>query len=794
MLLKDININELSPMMRHYVSVKEKYPNTLVFYRLGDFYELFFDDAIETSRALDLTLTGRACGLSERAPMCGVPYHAAQNYIDRLIDLGYKVAICEQQTEPNGKDLVERGVNQIVTAGTVTNESALDNKSNNFIACIYYDKSYGVAFADITTGDVYATNIEGTDNLENLLFAELARFSPSEILLSDKLSDNTLFASELKKSFSACITPISDDTYKKDSDLSNTALNGLMAYIKETQVGKAIELKKPVFYGTQQFLQLDYSTKKNLEITQNLYKNSKSKTLLSTLDKTETSFGARLLKKWLDMPLCSLEDIISRQDAVLEFYNNFMLRKEMQKALNNIQDIERIMGKVNNDRANPRDVYALGQSFANLPNVKSLLNDITCDYFSNIKSSFDSLDDICTLIKSAIIEDAPVSSKDGNLIIDGYNEYVDKYRSYNGTGSKKILEMEEKEQGLTGISKLKIGYNKIIGYYIEVPKSQKDKVPERYVGKATLTNSERYITAELQELENNILGASAKNNQLEYELFIDICDKIKANSKRIIRTTDILARLDVFQSLAEDAEINNYRKPMMTTNDDIKLTNSRHPIIEKIIGTDKFIANDVNINSEDRIAVITGPNMAGKSTYMRQVALIVIMAQIGSFVPAEEAEIGICDKIFSRIGASDNLSLGQSTFMVEMMEVSNILANATDKSLVILDEVGRGTSTYDGLAIAWSVVEDLAEVGAKTLFATHYHELIELEERIPTVKNYSVSAIRQNDELVFMHKVQDGGVDDSYGIEVAKMAGVKKSVLDRATEIVSKLESKGEVV
>lgn len=793
MLLEDINTEELSPMMQHYLSVKKKYPDTLVFYRLGDFYELFFDDALEASRALDLTLTGRNCGLAERAPMCGVPYHAAQNYIDRLIDLGYKVAICEQQTEPNGKDLVERSVSQVVTAGTVTNDSSLDNKSNNFLACIYFNKNYGVAFADITTGEVFATQIAG-ENQENLLFAELARFGPAEILLGESIACDKLLSNEIKKNFNSVITNISDESYEIESDFAKTALNGLMAYLNETQIGKIPHLKEPKFYSSNQFLQIDYSTKKNLEITTNLYKNTKSKTLLSTLDKTQTSFGARLLKKWLDMPLCNLDDIVLRQGAVLEFYNNFILRKEFQKALNAICDIERIMGKLNNDRACPRDVFALGQSLGNLPNIKFLLNDVTCDYFANIKHSFDSLDDIRELISLAIIEDAPVSAKDGNLIADGFNSEVDEYRNYNGTGSKKILEMEEKERGLTGISKLKIGYNKIIGYFLEVPKGQKSKVPDRYVGKATLTNSERYITAELQELENKILGQSAKNNQLEYELFLTICDKIKHNSKRINRTTDILARLDALQSLAEVAELNNYRKPMLTTGDDIKLTGSRHPIIEKIIGCDKFIANDVTLTSEDKIAIITGPNMAGKSTYMRQVALIVIMAQIGSFVPAEEAEISICDKIFSRIGASDNLSLGQSTFMVEMMEVSNILANATEKSLVILDEVGRGTSTYDGLAIAWSVVEDLAKVGSKTLFATHYHELIELENKIPIVKNYSVSAVRNGDELIFMHKVEQGGVSDSYGIEVAKMAGVKKSVLDRATEIVGRLEAKGEVV
>ena len=802
-----------SPMMDQYFEIKNKYPDTLLFFRVGDFYEMFYDDAITASKAIDLTLTGKDCGKEERAPMCGVPHHAANTYIDKLIELGFKVAICEQVEDPaTAKGLVKRDVIRVVTAGTVTNSELLDDKSNNYLCCIYKNENIvGTAFVDVTTGDLYATE---TPFDIGMILSNIARYNPSEIICNGEIFSDSKFSEQIKIRIGCALEQVNDYYFDYDfasekiknqfgehaEDLSvcghNTAyicVGVLLEYISNTNMCSMPHINDITYYSNGQFMDLDFYTRRNLEIVSTIRENKRRGSLLWVLDDTKTSMGARLLKSWIEKPLTNCPVIRNRLNAIDELYKNTILRENLRGELNNIQDIERIIGRILTGGANCRDLLALCASLKPVPFILEQLKDVSSKMICELRDDIDSLEDICSLIDESIVdEDTPVTVKEGGIIKDGYNENVDKYRKAIKEGATWIASIEQSEKEKTGIKTLKIKFNKVFGYYIEVSKSYMSQVPETYVRKQTLANCERYITSELKEVENSILSAEEKINALEYSIFCDIRNTVSDANLRIQKTAKAIALLDTLCSLATVAVKNNYCMPYVDNSDKIDIRDGRHPVVEKVLKSTLFVPNDTYLSNNDRVSIITGPNMAGKSTYMRQTALIVLMAQMGSFVPASSAEIGIVDKIFTRVGASDDLTSGQSTFMVEMIEVANILDNATSSSLLILDEIGRGTSTYDGLSIAWSVVEHIAnkrKLGAKTLFATHYHELTDLEEKVEGVKNYCIAVKKRGDDITFLRKIIRGGADDSYGIEVAKLAGVKNDVIKRAKEIVKTLES-----
>lgn len=760
---------------------------------------MFFDDAIIASKELEIALTARDCGNNEKAPMCGVPYHSAHSYIAKLIEKGYKVAICEQVEDPKlAKGVVKREITRIITPGTFIDESF--SKANNFICCVARaETNFALTFVDISTGEMYACLIE--DDIQKMI-NEISKYAPSEILVSHL--DNDLYEL-IRENYNSFVQKIEfidiDRCYDLiDKQMQITNLNdkvalsvgNLLNYLVDTQKISFNYIKKFEFYRVQNYLQIDLSTKRNLELTESIIARSKKNSLFGILDQAKTSMGSRLIKKWLERPLIDVVEINRRLDAVEELYNNFPLLMQIEGLLEGIYDIERLSSKFAYKSVNAKDLLSLKKSIEVLPQLKELLREFKSPLLKELYDGLDTLEDVYSLIDSSINEDAPVGLKEGGIIKDGFNDHVDRLRNISKNSKELLIQYEEKERNLTGIKNLKIGYNKVFGYYIEVTKSNYSLVPERYIRKQTLANAERYVTEELKKLEDEIVNAEQKLVELEYELFCEIRDKVESQIDRIQKTASCIAIIDALCSFAHIAIDNRYTKPTVYLGDRIYIKNGRHPVVEKMIGHSNFVPNDTELdNDQNRVLIITGPNMAGKSTYMRQVALIVIMAQMGCFVPAEEAQIGIVDKIFSRIGASDDISSGQSTFMVEMSEVANILKNATPKSLIIFDEVGRGTSTYDGLSIAWAVLEyvaDKSKIGAKTLFATHYHELTELEERISGVKNYRVDVKEEGKNIIFLRKIVRGGCDSSYGIHVARLAGIPEEVLQRAEQILKKLE------
>ncbi len=809
-------LKKYSPMMQHYLQTKEKYSDCILFYRLGDFYEMFFEDAINVSRELELTLTGKDCGQEERAPMCGIPYHAAEGYIAKLIEKGYKVAICEQLEDPKvAKGIVKRDVIKVVTPGTVVEGTLLEEKKNNYLMSIYKEGIYfGIAVCDISTGDFFATEIKEDNNFPKLL-DEISRYNPSEIVVNQMMKESVSEVGYIKQRFNSFISveenfisdyqkienefDLTDDKGTKLSSIKTklfavSAINGLMSYINDTQKARMENLNKIIIYNKEKYMSLDINARRNLELTEKLRDKSKKGTLLWVLDKTETSMGGRLLRRWISDPLIDITDINRRLDAVKELKENAMFRDDICELLKKVYDIERLAGKISYGTANARDLISLKNSVSQLPALKEVLSDSKSEMLRNLYEGLDTLQDVYKLIDSAIVEDPPMSVKDGGIIKKGYDEVIDELIDATTNGKRWLIDLENKEKQETGIKNLKIGYNKIFGYYIEVSKSFVKMAPERYIRKQTLTTGERYITEELKNLENQIIGAQEKVVVLEYDAFAKVRSEIEESAKRLQLAATTVAKIDVLSSFAKVAEEMNYTRPNVDTGSIINIKNGRHPVIEKILPAGAFVENDSYLDEdENRLAIITGPNMAGKSTYMRQVALITLMAQIGSFVPAEEANIGVVDKIFTRVGASDDLSMGESTFMVEMMEVASILNNATNKSLVILDEIGRGTSTYDGLSIAWAVAEYILDknvCGAKTLFATHYHELVGLEEKLPGIKNYHIAVKEKGEDVIFLRKILAGGTDESYGVHVAKLAGVPKAVTKRANEILRALERK----
>ena len=801
----------LSPMMVHYCQTKCAYKDSILFYRLGDFYEMFFEDAKTVSRELELTLTGKDCGLSERAPMCGIPYHAAETYINRLIDKGYKVAICEQVEDPKtAKGIVKREVTRVVTPGTNLNMQELDEGKNNYLmAIVCVGDHFGVSTADITTGDCYVTEIDE----ERKLWDEINKFLPAEIICNDAFLVSGVDVDDLRNRLHISVFALEswyfgDDLCKQtllehfkissleglglaDYDSGVIAAGSLFRYLLDTQKNTMEHMNKIIPYTTDRYMVIDSSSRRNLELVETLREKQKRGSLLWVLDKTKTAMGARMLRSFVEQPLIDADAINERLDAVTELNMQAMLREEIREYLNPVYDLERLVSRISYRSANPRDLLAFKMSLEMIPHIKNLLANFTSPLLVRINEQMDGLEDLYTLLEASITEDPPLAVKEGGIIREGYNEQVDTYRNSKTQGKSWLAQLEAEEKEKTGIRNLKIKYNKVFGYYLEVTNSFKDLVPEYYTRKQTLTNAERYITPKLKELEDMILGAEDKLFALEYDLFCQVREELAAQIPRIQETAKAIAQLDVYASLSVVAQRNNYVRPTVNTKGVIDIKNGRHPVVEKMINNDMFIANDTYLdNGSKRVSVITGPNMAGKSTYMRQTALIVLMAQIGSFVPAEKATIGVVDRLFTRVGASDDLASGQSTFMVEMTEVANILRNATAKSLLILDEIGRGTSTFDGLSIAWAVIEHISNtklLGAKTLFATHYHELTELEGKIPGVNNYCIAVKERGDDIVFLRKIVKGGADKSYGIQVAKLAGVPDSVLDRAKELVDEL-------
>ena len=798
-------------MMVHYCQTKCAYKDSILFYRLGDFYEMFFADAKTVSRELELTLTGKDCGLSERAPMCGIPYHAAETYINRLIDKGYKVAICEQVEDPKtAKGIVKREVTRVVTPGTNLNMQELDEGKNNYLMSIVcVGDHFGVSTADITTGDCYVTEIDE----ERKLWDEINKFLPAEIICNDAFLVSGVDVDDLRNRLHISVFALEswyfgDDLCKQtllehfkissleglglgDYDSGVIAAGSLFRYLLDTQKNTMEHMNKIIPYTTDRYMVIDSSSRRNLELVETLREKQKRGSLLWVLDKTKTAMGARMLRNFVEQPLIDADAINERLDAVTELNMQAMLREEIREYLNPVYDLERLVSRISYRSANPRDLLAFKSSLEMIPHIKNLLANFTSPLLVRINEQMDGLEDLYSLLEASITEDPPLAVKEGGIIREGYNEQVDTYRNSKTQGKSWLAQLEAEEKEKTGIRNLKIKYNKVFGYYLEVTNSFKDLVPEYYTRKQTLTNAERYITPKLKELEDMILGAEDKLFALEYDLFCQVREKLAAQIPRIQETAKAIAQLDVYASLSVVAQRNNYVRPTVNTKGVIDIKNGRHPVVEKMINNDMFIANDTYLdNGSKRVSVITGPNMAGKSTYMRQTALIVLMAQIGSFVPAEKAKIGVVDRIFTRVGASDDLASGQSTFMVEMTEVANILRNATAKSLLILDEIGRGTSTFDGLSIAWAVIEHISNtklLGAKTLFATHYHELTELEGKIPGVNNYCIAVKERGDDIVFLRKIVKGGADKSYGIQVAKLAGVPDSVLDRAKELVDEL-------
>ena len=809
---------EYSPMMQHYLKTKEEYKDCILFYRLGDFYEMFFDDAILASRELELTLTGKECGQEERAPMCGVPFHAAETYIARLIGKGYKVAICEQMEDPKlAKGIVKREVIRVVTPGTVIESNLLDEKKNNYIMAIYKNGIYfGISICDVSTGDFKATQIKETNNF-SMALDEISRYSPAEIVVNDLMYATTEEIAKIRERFQIYISKQEEEKFSNNSEellnkynivnedgneikdindktLCICAINGLLTYILETQKTSLAHINKITLYNNTKYMCLDINARRNLELTEKLRDKSKKGTLLWVLDKTSTSMGGRRLRRWLNDPLLDVEKINKRLNAVKELKEKLILRGDITDLLKKVYDIERLVGKISYGNANGRDLISLKNSIKQLPELKRIMVSADSTLLKELYEELDTLEDIYTIIDNAIVEEPPISVKEGGLIKKGYDEEIDKLKIATTDGKNWLIQLEADEREKTGIKGLKVGFNKVFGYYIEVTKSNISLVPDRYIRKQTLTNGERYVTEELKKLENELLGAEEKVINLEYNAFCDIREKIEKQIIRIQKTADIISTLDVLNSFATIAEDMNYCMPIVDNSGIIDIKGGRHPVIEKILPSGAFVDNDTYLDKEDnRFSIITGPNMAGKSTYMRQVALISLMAQCGSFVPATYARLGVVDKIFTRIGASDDLSMGQSTFMVEMMEVATILKEATPNSLVILDEIGRGTSTYDGLSIAWAVAEymsDKEKCGAKTLFATHYHELIGLEEKIQGVKNYSIAVKERGEDIIFLRKIVSGGTDESYGVHVAKLAGVPQVVTKRSNEILKTLERK----
>lgn len=792
----------ITPMMSQYLQIKDKYKDCIVFFRLGDFYEMFFEDAKIASKELELVLTGRECGLEEKAPMCGIPFVASNTYITKLINKGFKVAICEQVEDANlSKGIVKRDVVKIITPGTHLDESSNEIESNIFLASIFYDSNlgyFGITFGDITTGEVYSTFIENS----SLLIDELMKFSPKEIIVNESfnyedilnpIQNDFLITTQNLEFFTDYKLPKNIIKNKVLEDCQQNSLVGFYHYVYETQRINLSNIKNVEFYNVDDYLLIDKSSKKNLELLLNTYDNTKKYTLYWVLNKTCTSMGARLLKQWIEKPLLKSGKIIKRQNSIEELIENFELHSRINDLLLDITDLDRIIAKISNFSINPKEMLSLKKCIKVLPDIKRILIHFNSSLFKDIYDNFDVLDDICDLINSSIHDDAGISVKEGSIIKKGYNSEIDDLKFVKDNAKECLLQIEKNEKESTGIKSLKIGYNKIFGYYIEVSKSNYDLVPkDRYIRKQTLSNSERYITEELKNLEEKILSAEEKLNDLEYKVYTNVRDQIEKNVIRIKNVSRNIAKIDTLFSLALVAVENKYVKPNITDDGVIEIEKARHPVIEKLMNRLDYVPNDVYLNNfEEQLHLITGPNMAGKSTFMRQVALIVIMSQIGSFVPATNAKISICDKIFTRIGASDDLTSGRSTFMVEMKEVAYILDNFTQNSLIILDEVGRGTSTYDGLSIAYAIVEyltSISKIRPKTLFATHYHELTQIEEIIPNVKNYSVSAKKIGDTLIFSRKVSRGAVDESYGIEVAKLAGINSNIIEVAKNILRNIE------
>lgn len=802
---------ELTPMMKQYMETKSQYQDCILFYRLGDFYEMFFEDALTASRELEITLTGKNCGQEEKAPMCGVPYHAVEGYLNRLVAKGYKVAICEQVEDPKTtKGIVKREVVRIVTPGTNLDTQALDETKNNYIMCIVYIADrYGVSVADISTGDYFVTEIPDSAKLLD----EIYRFSPSEIICNEAFYMSGVDMDGMKDRLGITIYSLEswyfdDEVCRKkllehfevssfaglglaDYDCGIISAGALLQYLLETQKNSLSNLTHITPYAAGKFMMIDSSTRRNLELCETLREKQKRGSLLWVLDKTKTAMGARTLRKYVEQPLIDKTEIIRRLDAVQELKEQAISREEIREYLSPVYDLERLITKIAYGSANPRDLTAFRSSLEMLPALLYILQEMKAELLKDLAVDLDPLEDLCILVKKAIREDPPIAMKEGNIINNGYNEEVDKLRRAKSDGKDWLAKLENDEREKTGIKNLKIKYNKVFGYYLEVTNSYKEMVPEYYTRKQTLANAERYITPELKELEDMILGAEDKLYALEYELYSEVRDLIASQIERIQKTAKAVAALDAFASLALVAERNNYVRPKINEKGVIDIKEGRHPVVERMIPNEMFISNDTYLDDKKhRISIITGPNMAGKSTYMRQTALIALMAQIGSFVPAKSANIGLSDRIFTRVGASDDLASGQSTFMVEMTEVANILRNATSKSLLILDEIGRGTSTFDGLSIAWAVIEYISDsrlLGAKTLFATHYHELTELEGKIDNVNNYCIAVKEKGDDIVFLRKIVKGGADKSYGIQVAKLAGVPELVIGRAKEIVEEL-------
>ncbi len=808
---KSVDFEQLTPMMQHYVQTKDANPDCILFYRLGDFYEMFFEDAEVVSKELELTLTGKSCGLDERAPMCGVPYHAAETYLTRLVQRGYKVAVCEQVEDPKeAKGMVKRAVTRIVTPGTNMDAMSLDETKNNYIMGIFFDgDKYGLAIADVTTADFFVTEVDSNRSCMD----EINKYVPSEIVCNENFTISGIDLDDLRERMQISIAKL--DAHYFDDRLSVAVLlehfhtsrlsalgleefpmgsisaGALMKYLSEIQKSALEQFNHIQPYLNGNFMLLDSSTRRNLELVETLREKQKRGSLLWVLDKTKTAMGARMLRSDVEQPLTNATLIGDRLDAVDELLHHMIQREELREYLNPIYDLERLNTRIVYQTANPRDLLAFKNSVAMLPAIKTVLADFTSKNLVELAENIDSLSDICADIDAAICEEPPISARDGGILKDGYHEEVDRLRKAKTDGKKWLAELEAKERERTGIKNLKVKYNKVFGYYLEVTNSYKDLVPEDYQRKQTLANAERFFTPELKELEDTILGAEDKLIALEYELFRQLRNRIASQVYRIQQTAKAIARLDVYASLAYVAEKNHYCRPKINTRGVIDIKGGRHPVVEQMMDQQLFIDNDTYLdNKKQRVSIITGPNMAGKSTYMRQSALIVLMAQIGCFVPAKSANIGIVDRIFTRVGASDDLASGQSTFMVEMNEVANILRNATKDSLLILDEIGRGTSTFDGLSIAWAVVEHISNVkliGAKTLFATHYHELTELEGKLEGVHNYCIAVKENGDDIVFLRKIVPGGADKSYGIAVAKLAGLPDEVIDRANRIVTQL-------
>ncbi len=806
---------KLSPMMEQYFEIKEKYKYCLLFFRLGDFYEMFYDDALIASKELELTLTGKNCGQDERAPMCGVPFHSADSYISKLVSKGYKVAICEQIEDPKlAKGIVKRDVIRIVTPGTVIDNTALDEEKNNYIICIYADKNgYGLSVCDVTTGEFLTTDFTGI-NAKSKLIDECAKFNPSEIIsnegfaatdcakeIENKLhikigtSENWMFQYnnaniELCRHFKI---ETLDGMGLKNRIFSVCASGCLMRYLKDTQKNDLNHIRSVKFYSTNDFMLLDMSTRRNLELTETLREKNKKGSLLWVLDNTKTAMGARLLRSYIEQPLIDANKVNRRLKSVSELYDEFFLREEIKEILNSMYDFERITSKIIYQTANCRDLVSLKSSIKNIPMLKKTIQRCSSQYLSDLCTELDELNDVYSLIdKSIVDEDTPFSVREGGIIKEGFDNELDILLKAKEDGGNWLKDLENKEREATGIKNLRVRYNKVFGHYIEVTKSNINDVPDRYIRKQTLSNAERYTTEELMKISELILSSEEKTVSLEYDLFCKVRNYITNQAERIQKTAHATAQIDVLQSFAETAQKHNYVMPKVDNSGIIDIKDGRHPVVDKMLNG-SFIANDTYLDKDENLlSIITGPNMAGKSTYMRQTALITLMAQIGSFVPATEAHIGIVDRIFTRVGASDDLASGQSTFMIEMIEVSNILNNATDNSLIILDEIGRGTSTFDGLSIAWAVLEYIADknlIGAKTLFATHYHEITELEGKLSGVKNYCVTVEEHNDDIVFLRKIVRGGADNSYGIQVGKLAGLPKKVIKRAKEILRQLNS-----